>query len=217
MKKVALIGTSLLILVVGSFLIGNSEKLQFNKLFESNNLQPNSEDTNIVVSENKNQNFSDEVKNLILATVNQSDNFSSAYKTPINNQRKNNKIIQYEDEWCIASEELSEDDFYRAKIERKEWLLSRGMIFLSHFTDDNEDPLLNSEYLKPYEATNNRMLWELGQQGDQFALIALLQNSNVTSSIRSAAARMLVIHGDTAMGLQQIVMDELNNARFLFS
>ena len=136
---------------------------------------------------------------------------------PVELKKNEEDKFEYEGDWCVASEDLSEDDFYRAKKDRKEWLLSRGTVFIDIDTGDYNATGFNNEYIESYQEMDVQTLIEFGSKDDRMALITLVQLSDVRASARSDAAKKLVVLGDTAMGLQQLVMDELNSASFRFS
>ncbi|MDU0353945.1 hypothetical protein RS130_08395 [Paraglaciecola aquimarina] len=149
-------------------------------------------------------------------------NQESVLKNKLQNNNVNKDLnvqdkFSYEDNWCIASEDLSEDDIYRAEEERKDWSLKRGMHFIHKDTADYEAFKLNNEYVEPYQELDVETLIEFGNKDDRMALITLMQREDVKPSERSSAAKKLVILGDTDMGLQQLVIEHLVSAAFRFS
>lgn len=130
-----------------------------------------------------------------------------------NSSASHSDKMNYSDNWCSPYEDLSEDDLERYKLESREWSLSTGMAFLDGSSDKD---YLNSEYLEAYKEEDINFLIELGNKGHRMALIALIQRKNITPEIYYTAAKELVILGDTAMGLQALVMEQLNSARFKY-
>ncbi|MCV2884931.1 hypothetical protein OE749_09505 [Aestuariibacter sp. AA17] len=128
------------------------------------------------------------------------------------------KKMHYDDEWCVAAEDLSEQDFYRAQQERGEWLLERGVAFIDLDLGEEvrifDKPGLNHEHVRPYEEASLDELKRLANQNDKLALTTLIQRKDAEIEVKSDAASVLLVLGDTSFGLQTLVLDALMRARF---
>ncbi|MCV2884932.1 hypothetical protein OE749_09510 [Aestuariibacter sp. AA17] len=126
------------------------------------------------------------------------------------------KKMHYDDEWCVAAEDLSEQDFYRAQQERGEWLLERGVAFIDLDLGEEvrifDKPGLNHEHVRPYEEASLDELKRLANRNDKLALTTLIQRKDFSISERVAAAEQLLILGDTSFGLQYLTQNALNKA-----
>ncbi|WP_346993113.1 hypothetical protein [Alteromonas gracilis] len=133
------------------------------------------------------------------------------------------KSLTYEDNWCIASEDLLEDDEDYAASQLSEWQLSRGraiarggklnelMDGLGHRT--GEFPGVNDEYLIPYKEADRETLIRLGwDEDDKFALITIVKSPDIQmfdDQTKLEAAKRLVMLGDTAHGLNRLVIENM--------
>lgn len=139
---------------------------------------------------------------------------SSLYESTFaNGDISKKKQYNYEDDWCIAKEDLKEKEFNYFQNEVKEWLLERGHVSLQ---DASQEFLLNNEFIESYQELELETLLQLSKNDDQMALITLLNRPNINSATRDNAARRLVVLGDTSTGLSRLVMNELNKASFNF-
>ncbi|AGH46741.1 hypothetical protein [Paraglaciecola psychrophila] len=127
------------------------------------------------------------------------------------------KQYSYEENWCVAAEDLSQEDYLYAKKLKKEWMLSRGYAYVSDTNEGIQLFRLNDEYLEPYKEIDKESLIQFANDDDLLALLVLVQSDEVSSEVRSKAAQQLVVQGNVSVGLSQLVMDELNNARFAYS
>jgi len=145
---------------------------------------------------------------------------SSNYLAAQSSNEKPRNIIakyKYEDDWCVAFQDLNEGDFFRAKKEQKEWNLKRGIAFISAGEAADFEPMLNNEYVESYQELDQDVLIELAKQDDRMALITLVQLQKIDRKIKTSAARQLVILGDTSGGLQLLVNSEMLSARFRYA
>lgn len=133
------------------------------------------------------------------------------------------KSLTYEDNWCIATEDLLEEDADYAASQLSEWQLSRGramprggkldelMDGLGHRT--GEFPGVNEEYLIPYKEADRETLIRLGwDEDDRFALITIVKSPDIQmfdDQTKLAAAKRLVMLGDTAHGLNRVVIENM--------
>ena len=136
------------------------------------------------------------------------------------------ELMAYEDNWCLASEDLSEQDQAYAATQLQEWELSRGKIMfrggsanalmqgLGPSTD--EFPGVNDEYLDTYREADDETLLRLSKQDDMLALATILDydnNGRFDEQTELEAAKQLVVLGDTHSGLRHLVLQSISRAR----
>lgn len=134
--------------------------------------------------------------------------------------------MSYEDNWCIASEDLSEEEAIYAKQQLGEWQLSRGIIIprggranalmQGLGVPNDEFPGVNDEYLTPYKEADRETLLRLANGDDMLALTTILNSKGYETfdvQTKLTAAKRLVVLGDTSKGLRELVIDGLVNAQ----
>jgi hypothetical protein len=123
----------------------------------------------------------------------------------------------YEDDWCVASEDLSEEDLVYADNQKDEWMLTRG------YTSPKSDEAgiqtngINDKFLDAYREADKDTLIRLGNEGDMLALTSIVQSydkEGFSNEDGTNAAENLVILGDTSFGLYTLVIDRLMSARY---
>jgi hypothetical protein len=130
--------------------------------------------------------------------------------------------IAYEDNWCVASEDLSEEDNIYANQQRVEWGLTRGdavpsggklnALVKGLGLPNDEFPGRNDEYLDAYKEADVETLIRLGNEDDMLALTTIVQSNDYEKFDRETrlnAAQRLVILGDTTYGLNDLIIDHL--------
>jgi hypothetical protein len=132
--------------------------------------------------------------------------------------------LEYEDNWCVASEDLSEQDSIYAINQMNEWKLTRGYVMPKGMLNDlvrglnfpnDEFPGINDNYLDVYKEADKVTLLQLGERGDMLALNTLLRSSEkfgLNDDNRRKVAQELVTLGDTSFGLGRLVIDYIVNA-----
>lgn len=139
------------------------------------------------------------------------------------------EYLTYEDDWCVAAEDLSEMDRAYADTQMSEWEVSRGHII---FPGDgsllkglnsslDEFPGKNAEQLATYkEADDDTLLRWAFENDDKLALTTILQYENRDRFDRETELKValkLVAMGDTSSGLSQLVIDSLVNIKYSIS
>lgn len=178
---------------------------------------------NIVNNQN---NEKDAVKPNLVSQVTHENSSNEEYITELRNKAAEmyratfkqgdvTKVRQYsyEDEWCVASEDLKEGDFYYFQDEIKSWLLSRGHVFLQN-QNERQSFSLNNEFVESYQELDIETLIQYSKNDDQMALVTLVNRPDVDSDTKFKAARRLVMLGNTSTGLERLVMNELNQSGY---
>lgn len=133
--------------------------------------------------------------------------------TALTQYQSNHYLKDYEEDWCIADLDLSEQDQMRAQLDKQEWLLQRGTAYMQTTGALFNDGLTNYEFLEPYQDASEQELLEFAKNDDELALLALLQNFNVSSQSKLNAANQLLMLGKTGVALEFLVMESVFNAR----
>jgi hypothetical protein len=133
--------------------------------------------------------------------------------------------LSYEDNWCVAPEDLTEEDAVYASKQLKEWEFNRGNIIARGGElnalikglglPNDEFPGINDEYLTPYKEADKDTLIHLGNQDDRLALTTIVQSKDYDEfdlETRLNAGRRLVVLGDTSFGLLQVIIHHMENA-----
>lgn len=117
------------------------------------------------------------------------------------------KNMSYDEDWCIASTDLREADLNLYRLERDEWLLSRG--YAPIWNPDSaalqqDDPRFwpkRNQHLIPYEEMPHDELTERAFNNDFLALVVLNQRPETHWKERTKISSRLVFLGDTTLGL----------------
>ncbi|RDV23920.1 hypothetical protein DXV75_16590 [Alteromonas aestuariivivens] len=120
--------------------------------------------------------------------------------------------LKYEDDWCVATEDLTEEDQAYALEQSKEWKLSRAKVSLSDIDSKSDLPDSAEVYLSPYKHMDKETLIRLGKQDDMMALTAIIQSPGYdvfNEGTKLYAAQKLVTLGDTSTGLETLVINEI--------
>jgi hypothetical protein len=131
---------------------------------------------------------------------------------------KGDNSMSYSDDWCRASEDLDEASQLFAEQTRKEMFFVLGDIDppdsrVEEFAlkMDVIPPDIESsdgyEHIRWYESADRETIEHLAAQDDVFALRAIVKdaNSRFDSADKDRAARKLLLHGDTKVGLQHLI------------
>ncbi|NCP65023.1 MAG: hypothetical protein GW763_15840 [Paraglaciecola sp.] len=131
------------------------------------------------------------------------------------------EYLTYEEDWCVAAEDLSEADRAYAADQLRDWEVSRGHIsfaggdalLMGLKSNLDEFPGLNDEYLDAYREADNETLLRMGQNDDKLALSTILQYENRERFDRETqlkVAKQLVDLGDTSAGLEHLIIANLS-------
>lgn len=128
-----------------------------------------------------------------------------------NGDPSKHKSMSYDEDWCIAYNDLRQEDLAIYQQERDEWLLSRGYATI---WDPNapalqqDDPRFypeRNQHLIPYEEMPHDELTEQAFNNDFHALIVLSQRPETHWKERDKIDSRLVFLGDTTLGLSSFV------------
>ncbi len=135
------------------------------------------------------------------------------------------KRLSYANDWCVASEDLSEEDISYANNQLNEWKLSRGHVaFRGGKANDlmkglnasnDEFPGLNDEVFDAYRYSDRDTLLRLAKNDDILALITILKTPSYEAfdgRTRFYTAQQLIALGDTSSGLRELVVYRLGRA-----
>ncbi|EWH09812.1 hypothetical protein DS2_11023 [Catenovulum agarivorans DS-2] len=114
--------------------------------------------------------------------------------------------MRYEDNWCNAREDLTEQDQIYAAKKMEEWKLIQGERI--HSSNSN-----NAEYLKPYIEEDIKTLIQLAKKDDVYALASIIRHPEATSKLSSKAAKRLLILGHSGSALGTLIARELVSAK----
>lgn len=211
----SIISVGLVSLILGAVMLYDDNKSPNKKIQDGHNRTVSKEGSGTdnlksnLVNEFVNKNNTNEERVAELRSK-AKDMYRSTFKQ---GHMKKIRQYNYEDEWCVASEDLKENDFYYFQDEIKSWLFSRG-----HVTPQNKGETqyfsLNSEFIKPYQELDVETLIQHSRNDDQMALITLVGRPGVDANTKLKAARRLVILGDTSTGLERLIMNELNQSGY---
>lgn len=116
--------------------------------------------------------------------------------------------------WCIVEGDIEDTEIAKLEKELLEWDVERGDILLplkdSHF----ETP--NAAFLAPYVELDLQDLIAHARNDDMFALLTIMQRSDVPKKYRDNAARHLAMLGNTSTALSYLVIKEMTLANSLF-
>ncbi|GEM_PF-3274047 len=133
--------------------------------------------------------------------------------------------LNYDDNWCVPSEDLSEQDNIFVKKRIDEWKLNHVNIVPQEqlekvFGAEKYAHLqlegVNDEYLAPYKDADRDTLIRLAKQDDIFALYTLQNDYNkyqLDWQSLLIISEQLVMLGDTNMGLNTLVIENLSRAK----
>jgi len=122
---------------------------------------------------------------------------------------------KYEDDWCKADVELSEDDYHFAKAEVEDWNLLQGKSRAKslYATDVDEHHYPNNSMISSYEELPLEQLEELAIKGDKWAMITFVQNRTVNKELKNAIAQQLLVQGSSYYALEYLVTSSLAAAK----
>ena len=120
----------------------------------------------------------------------------------------------YDDDWCIANEELSESDLLYAKAELKDWYEALGMasIGIDKTSSKHVENYSNYVYVEPYESLPINELQTLALDGNKWAMVAFVQDDRADFSYREEVAKQLMVQGASYYALQYLTMKSLSDA-----
>ncbi|NRA60281.1 MAG: hypothetical protein HRU25_05095 [Psychrobium sp.] len=133
--------------------------------------------------------------------------------------------LSYGGDWCVAHEDLLEEEEDYAEEQLNEWKLSRGYtvfrggkanaLMRGLDAPNDEFPGINDEYLDPYREADSDTLLRLANNDDMIALTTILStpgNDVFDEKSKFYTAKKLIILGDTSSGLSLLVIDRLVRA-----
>jgi len=132
--------------------------------------------------------------------------------------------LSYEDNWCVANEDLLEEEADYAQEQLNEWQLSRGYTI---FRGGEEKSFMkgvstlfdefigvNDEHLDAYRYADKDTLLRLADNDDMIALTTMMRsNSGFDGKTKFYSAKKLLILGDTSFGLRHLVAVYLARAQ----
>jgi hypothetical protein len=122
--------------------------------------------------------------------------------------------IPYEDNWCIRSIDLNENDLAYAQQELNDWKEKTGEIWQNHnvndgkYYDDN-----NAELLQSFKELDKESLLALAKQDNRYAMIAALQRNDIDWTEQTNIANRLLVFGTTSMSLIHLINREMAFAK----
>jgi len=131
--------------------------------------------------------------------------------------------LSYEDNWCVANEDLLEVEEDYAEEQLNEWQLSRGYTIFRGGEEKSfmkgvstlfdEFPGVNDEHLDAYRYADKDTLLRLADNDDMIALTTIMRyNSGFDGKTKFYSAKKLLILGDTYSGLSRLVIEYLVRA-----
>ena len=120
----------------------------------------------------------------------------------------------YDDDWCIANEELSESNLLYAKVELKDWYEALGMagIGIDKTSSKHVENYSNYVYVEPYESLPINELQTLALNGNKWAMVAFVQDDRADFSYREDVANQLMVQGASYYALKFLTMKSLSDA-----
>lgn len=119
-----------------------------------------------------------------------------------------NKSI--DDDWCVASVELTTKDKNLAHKEAEEWALERGAIYYSN--DSDTLGRVNEVYLAPYLEDSLENLFSHAKNDNEYALLAILQRNSIPLDYKDKAALNLMALGHTSNAISYLIIREMQSA-----
>ena len=141
-------------------------------------------------------------------------------KSPQEQSRKK-PLKQYEEDWCMAQDELSESDMQRAITESQDWTEFVGKagvkgVFSEHrgtYSEyENASQYPNNHFVAAYEALPEEELASLAKAGDKWAMVAYVQLVFVDSELQVEIAKKMLVQGTLYHALNRLVIHALVDA-----
>ncbi|WP_395339362.1 hypothetical protein PN836_014335 [Ningiella sp. W23] len=132
-----------------------------------------------------------------------------------------------EDSWCIAFNDLKESELFRFIQARNEWDLQRGSLIVeakeidtygaNPFLEYSVESAGNAHLIEPYLTISAERLEELAEEGDTFAMTAILKKDDgVDIDAKRKYAEQLLIRGKTAESIPTLLSIVLAEAELEF-
>jgi hypothetical protein len=116
--------------------------------------------------------------------------------------------------WCIVEGDIEDTEIAKLEKALLEWDVERGDILLPRNDSNFETP--NAAFLAPYVELDLQDLIAHARNDDMFALLTIMQRSDVPKKYRDNAARHLAILGNTSTAMSYLVIKEMTLANSLF-
>lgn len=127
-----------------------------------------------------------------------------------NSINKQQTKIPYEEDWCIKSIDLNEEDLAFAEQRLNEWKQRTGEIWLNQIEiSGTYSENRNAELLEPYKELDKEDLLAFAEQNNRHAMLVALQRSDINWSVQTRIANQLLVHGITSMSLIHLINREL--------
>lgn len=125
---------------------------------------------------------------------------------------------QYEDDWCIAKEELNERDYLYAKQEIYDWDIAQGKMGIKGPNVDYPNKVLSPNHIliESYEALPLKELKSLVEQGDKWAMITFVQKFSANRQEKIDVAKQLLVQGGAYYALDALVIESIVQAKTLY-
>ena len=120
----------------------------------------------------------------------------------------------YDDDWCMPDQELSEGDLMYAQSELGNWFESLGIarIRVDKTSKSRMERNPNHVYVEPYESLPIDELQTIALEGEQWAMVAFVQDTRADIDQREKVAKQLLVHGASYYALDFLTMRALSNA-----
>jgi hypothetical protein len=125
----------------------------------------------------------------------------------------------FDDDWCIASDDLNEADFEYAKALEEDWHQYIGRAFAKNsggaiYHDDTHYP--NNTSVASYQELPIEELQQRALDGDKWAMVAFIQNWYGDQDIKKEVAHELLVLGASYHAIEYFIMEELVAAKASF-
>ncbi|NQZ11845.1 MAG: hypothetical protein HRT35_32230 [Algicola sp.] len=124
----------------------------------------------------------------------------------------------YDDDWCIAKDELSESDYNFAQTQLQDWDEFQGKARFSSPSMSHADELMypNNNYIESYEALPLEQLESLAVKGDKWAMVTFVQHPQANMKVKDEVAKQLLVQGASYYALQELIFNSIVAAEMSF-
>lgn len=121
--------------------------------------------------------------------------------------------FDYDDDWCIAGVDLSQEDFDYYQRELTDWSLAIGQVLPPSQGRSVDE---KAQYLLPYMEANYHELRRQIKEDNIFAMISALYRKDFDLDSQRRIAQRLIVKGQTGVPLSHLVTLDLLSAKAAF-
>jgi hypothetical protein len=135
---------------------------------------------------------------------------------------KSRNLKSFDGDWCIAANELSQDDFNYAQTELRDWEEYIGSGFAKSQTNITADDSFyaNNAYVASYQELALDDLEQRALDGDKWAMITFVQKWSANEEVlrvQREVAQQLLIEGASYHAIEFLILDELTAAEITYA